>query len=72
VLRRNTKECVYALLQAVWIILPYQVLQENTGAIESDALRKSQFSIDRGWIERLFLPHFSSIYGVGRYVVEAH
>ena len=66
------QKCVDALLKALRILLPEQVVQEHAHGVHADALGPAQFAVDGGRIEGVGLPHLQFVDGRRRQKVRAH
>ena len=72
VTRCDGEKSVDALLKSLWILLPEKVVEEDAHGVHTDALGPSQFAVDRGWIERVGLPHLEFVDCCGGQKICAH
>ena len=63
------KKLVDALLEALWILLPQQIVQEDAHGVHAQRFRPAQFLVDLLRIERVRLPHLQFVDGGGGNVV---
>ena len=61
VLGGDLEKLVDALEEAVAILVPGKVVQENANRVEADRLGPAELAVDRLGIERVGLPHFELV-----------
>jgi hypothetical protein len=71
VLRSDGEKRVDTLLKAGGVLLPKQIVEENTHGVEAERLGPAEFEFDAFWIEGVRLPHFELVDGSGGNVVAA-
>ena len=72
VLGGDLEELVNALLEALRILLPQQIVQEDAHGVHAQRFRPAQFLVDLLRIEGLCLPHLQFVDRAGGNVVGAH
>src|SRR5580698_2056395 len=66
------EEFVDAVLEALRILLPEQVVQKHAHRVHADALSPAQFAVNRSWIKSISLPHLQLINGSRWQKIRAH
>jgi len=72
VLGRKFQEDPEALLEAVRVVFPDEVLKEGPRRVEAELLRPTELTVDGGRVEPLLLPPFGRVAGGAGYVVETN
>ena len=72
VLRGDGQELVEALEESRRILLPKQIVQEDSHGVHADGFCPSKLLVDLLRIERVGLPHLEFVDGVGWNEIAAH
>jgi hypothetical protein len=70
-LRGDGEEGVEAALEAVGVLLPELVLQEDAHDVHADGFSVTEFAVVNGWIEGVGLEHLELVDGIRWDVVRA-
>src|ERR1700683_4448523 len=70
-LRGNLKESVHAFLEAFWILLPEEIVEEDAHGVHAERFGPAKLEINASGIEGVRLPHFDIVDRRGGNVIAA-